>query len=457
MFENGLFIFRRDLRIQDNIGLNLAMEQCKKVYPIFIFTPEQVTDKNKFKSDNSVQFMIESLDDLRENIKKQGGHLNCYYGENNIIIKKLIKKWNIDAVFFNWDITPYAKKRDSSIEKLCKSLKVEYVTAQDYYLYEPGSIKSGSDEPYTKFTPYYNKVLPTKVLKPVNLRKYKFANEKDGNIELVDAYLKFTEPNPDILVNGGREYGEKIINNLSAFKNYGKTRNNLDQHTTLLSAYLKYGNVSVRETYDKMVSKLGKRSDLLRQLIWREFYAQLLFSNPQVLGNPLKPKYDKINWVSNTSHLNAWKKGLTGFPIVDAGMRELNATGYMHNRSRLITASFLIKTLLIDWEDGEKYYATQLTDYDPASNNGNWQWVASSGADAQPYFRIFNPWSQSEKHDKDAEYIKKWIPELESVPAKDIHKWDEVYEKYSDIKYPKPIVNYDEQRKKALAMYKKVV
>ena len=457
MFENGLFIFRRDLRIQDNIGLNLAMEQCKMVYPIFIFTPEQVTDKNKFKSDNSVQFMIESLDDLRENIKKQGGHLNCYFGENNTIIKKLIKKWNIDAVFFNWDITPYAKKRDASIEKLCKSLKVEYVTAQDYYLYEPGSIKSGSDEPYTKFTPYYNKVLSMKVLKPVNLRKYKFANDKDGNIELVDAYLKFTEPNPDILVNGGREYGEKIINNLSAFKNYGKTRNNLDQHTTLLSAYLKWGNVSVRETYDKMVSKLGKRSDLLRQLIWREFYAQLLFSNPQVLGNPLKPKYDKINWVSNTSHLNAWKKGLTGFPIVDAGMRELNSTGYMHNRSRLITASFLIKTLLIDWEDGEKYYATQLTDYDPASNNGNWQWVASSGADAQPYFRIFNPWSQSEKHDKDAEYIKKWVPELESVPAKDIHKWDDMWEKYTDVKYPKPIVNYEEQRKKALAMYKKVV
>ena len=457
MFENGLLIFRRDLRIQDNIGLNLAMEQCKKVYPIFIFTPEQVTDKNKFKSDNSVQFMIESLDDLRENIKKQGGHLNCYYGENNTIIKKLIKKWNIDAVIFNWDITPYAKKRDSSIEKICKSFNIEYITAQDYYLYEPGTIVSGSEEPYTKFTPYYNKVLSMKVEKPTYLRKYNFSNEKDGNIELIDAYLKFTTPNPKILVNGGRLYGEKIINNIGNFKNYGKTRNDLDQQTTLLSAYLKFGNISVRETYEKIKTKLGIKSDLLRQIIWREFYAQLLFSNPQVLGNPLKPKYDKIKWVKNLKHLNAWKKGETGFPIVDAGMREMNATGYMHNRSRLITASFLIKTLLINWEDGEKYFASKLTDYDPASNNGNWQWVASTGADAQPYFRIFNPWSQSEKHDPDGEYIKQWVPELQDVNSKDLHKWDECYSKYSNIKYPKPIVDYSEQRTKALAIYKAVV
>ena len=485
MFENGLFIFRRDLRIQDNIGLNLAMEQCKKVYPIFIFTPEQVTNNNKFKSDNSIQFMIESLDDLKGNVYDNGGILNCYYGENNTIIKKLINKWNVDAVFFNWDITPYAKKRDASIEKLCKSLKVEYVTAQDYYLYEPGTIKSDSNEPYTKFTPYYNKVLPNKVIKPVYLKKYKFSKEIDGNIGLLEAYTKFTEPNINLLVNGGRKYGEKIINNIAEFKNYGKNKDNVDQHTTLLSAYLKFGNVSVRETYYKMKDKLGRSSDLLRQLIfgnvsvreiyykmkdklgrssdllrqliWREFYAQLLFSNPQLLGNPFKETYRKINWEKNTSNFNDWKNGLTGFPIVDAGMRELNTTGYMHNRCRLITASFLIKTLLINWEDGEKYYSTKLTDYDPASNNGNWQWVASSGADAQPYFRIFNHWSQSEKHDKDAEYIKKWIPELESVPAKDIHKWNEVWEKYKDVKYPKPIVNYNKQRKKTLAMYKKVV
>jgi deoxyribodipyrimidine photo-lyase len=457
MFENGLFIFRRDLRIQDNIGLKEASEKCKNVYPIFIFTPEQVTDKNKYKSDNAIQIMIESLDDLQANVKEQRGNLNCYYGENDTVVKKLIKKWKIDAVFFNCDITPYAKKRDDSIKKVCSGLNIECITKQDYYLYEPGTVFSGSDTPYTKFTPYYNKVLPLNVEKPTYIRKYNFTNEQDGDISLMDAYLKYTEPNENKIVNGGREYGEKILNNIGKFKEYNKTRNDLDTQTTLLSSYLKFGAISVRETYHKMKSSLGIKSDLIKQLIWREFYGQLLFSNPQVLGNPLKEKYAKIKWEKNTSHLNAWKKGLTGYPIVDAGMRQMNTTGYMHNRARLIAASFLIKTLLINWEEGEKYFAQYLIDYDPASNNGNWQWVASTGADSQPYFRIFNPWSQSEKHDPDAEYIKKWIPELQSVPEKSIHKWDEECEKFKDVKYPKPIVVYEIQRKKALDMYKKVV
>jgi len=457
MFENGLFIFRRDLRIQDNIGLNLALEQCKHIYPIFIFTPEQVTDKNKFKSDNAIQFMIESLDDLQSNIHKQRGNLNTFYGENDTVIKKLINKWNIKAVYFNADITPYAKKRDQSIAKLCEKMKVECVTGQDYYLYEPNAVVTGSGDYYTKFTPYYNKVLHIKVDTPKYPRQFHFTDVDDSNITITDAYLKFTEPNQDILVNGGRENGLKIVNDIGNFKSYGKTRNELDTQTTHLSAYLKFGNISVRETYEKMKSKLGLNSDLLRQIIWREFYAQLLYHNPQVLGNPLKEKYGKIKWDKNTKHLNAWKAGMTGFPIVDAGMREMNATGYMHNRARLITASFLIKTLLITWEDGEKYFSQHLTDYDPASNNGNWQWVASTGADSQPYFRIFNPWTQSEKYDTDAIYIKKWIPELQSVPAKAIHNWNNEWEKYTEVKYPSPIVEYEEQRKLALEMYKKVV
>ena len=457
MFENGLFIFRRDLRIQDNIGLNLALEQCKHIYPIFIFTPEQVTDKNKFKSDNAIQFMIESLDDLQSNIHKQRGNLNTFYGENETVIKKLINKWKIEAVYFNADITPYAKKRDQSIVKLCEKMKVECVTGQDYYLYEPNAVVTGSGDYYTKFTPYYNKVLHIKVDAPKYPRQFHFTDVDDSNITITDAYLKFTEPNQDILVNGGRENGLKIVNDIGNFKSYGKTRNELDTQTTHLSAYLKFGNISVRETYEKMKSKLGLNSDLLRQIIWREFYAQLLYHNPQVLGNPLKEKYGKIQWDKNTKHLNAWKAGMTGFPIVDAGMRQLNATGYMHNRARLITASFLIKTLLINWEDGEKYFSQHLTDYDPASNNGNWQWVASTGADSQPYFRIFNPWTQSEKYDTDAEYIKKWIPELQSVPAKAIHNWNNEWEKYAEVKYPKPIVDYEKQRKLALDMYKKVV
>jgi deoxyribodipyrimidine photo-lyase len=401
--------------------------------------------------------MIESLDDLQSNIHKQRGNLNTFYGENDTVIKKLINKWKIEAVYFNADITPYAKKRDQSIVKLCEKMKVECVTGQDYYLYEPNAVVTGAGDYYTKFTPYYNKVLHIKVDGPKYPRQFHFTDVDDSNITITDAYLKFTEPNQDILVNGGRENGLKIVNDIGNFKSYGKTRNELDTQTTHLSAYLKFGNISVRETYEKMKSKLGLNSDLLRQIIWREFYAQLLYHNPQVLGNPLKEKYDKIKWDKNTKHLNAWKAGMTGFPIVDAGMREMNATGYMHNRARLITASFLIKTLLITWEDGEKYFSQHLTDYDPASNNGNWQWVASTGADSQPYFRIFNPWSQSEKYDTDAEYIKKWIPELQSVPAKAIHNWNNEWEKYAEVKYPKPIVDYEKQRKLALDMYKKVV
>lgn len=457
MFENGLFIFRRDLRIQDNIGLNTAVEKCKNIYPVFIFTPEQVTDKNKYKSDNAIQFMIESLDDLQNNVQQRGGYLNLFYGENDVIVEKLVKLWKIDAVFFNWDITPYAKKRDSAIKKVCRRLDVDCITRQDYYLYEPGTILSGQDTPYTKFTPYYNKVISLPVSKPAYLRKYNFTKLQNSNITIFDAYLKYTTPNEHILVNGGRVNGEKIVNNISTFKTYGNTRNDLDTSTTQLSAYLKFGNISVREAFHKMKTSLGINSDLIKQLIWRDFYGQLLFSNPQVLGNPLKEKYANIKWEKNTTHLNAWKRGLTGFPIVDAGMREMNTTGYMHNRARLITASFLIKTLLINWEDGEKYFSRHLTDYDPASNNGNWQWVASTGADSQPYFRIFNPWSQSEKHDPATEYIKKWIPELQSVPAKSIHSWYTEWENYKEINYPQPIVDYAVQREKALKMYKKVV
>jgi deoxyribodipyrimidine photo-lyase len=454
MFETGLFIFRRDLRIQDNLALNLAAKDCKKLYTIFIFTPEQISDKNKYKSDNSVQFMIESLAYLQSDIIKKGGSLNLFYGENNSIISKLIKKWKINAVFFNSDITPYSKKRDKSIETLCKKENIECITADDYYLYDSKNILSGSGEPYTKFTPYYNKVLPIKIPKPVILKSFPFEKSNEGNITLPQAYFKFTDPNSNKLVTGGRENGIKIINGLSKFSKYGTIRNDLDKETTLLSAYLKYGCISVREAYEKM-KKVNK--DLLRQLIWREFYAQILDNNPKVLGSAMKEKYNKIKWTKNAKLLNAWKKGQTGFPIVDAGMREMNTTGYMHNRARLITASFLIKTLLIDWEDGEKYFAQTLTDYDPASNNGNWQWVASTGADSQPYFRIFNPWSQSEKYDPKASYIKKWVPELRSVPAKDIHNWNTSFEKYKDVKYTNPIVNYEEQRQKALDMYKKVV
>jgi deoxyribodipyrimidine photo-lyase len=453
-FENGLFIFRRDLRVIDNNGLNLANSICKRIYPIFIFTPEQVTNANKFKSDNAVQFMIESLQNLASQINKMGGKLLCFYGHNDQIVSYLIKALDINAVCFNADYSPYAIQRESSIINICDKMGVAVEYGHDYYLFEPGTIVNGTGGPYQKFTPFYQASLRKKVEVPASLRKIHFASSNkqlEHSILLVDALKRFTKINPDILVHGGRDNAISQLRIAAKnIKNYPKTHNELSHPTSQLSAYIKFGCISIREVYK--VFKGNK--DFIRQLFWRDFYANILYSFPHVLGDALKSNYNKVLWHNNTTWFNAWTKGETGFPVVDAGMRELNSTGYMHNRARLITSSFLVKTMLIDWQKGEKYFATKLTDYDPASNNGNWQWTAGSGADSQPYFRIFNPWLQAENFDPNCEYIKKWIPELTDVPNKDILHWEETYSQYKNVKYPKPICNYEEQKDKALKMYK---
>ena len=453
-FENGLFIFRRDLRIIDNNGLNLLNEKCKNIFTIFIFTPEQVGSGNKYKSDNSVQFMIESLENLSKQISKSGGHLYTFYGHNDKIVADCIKALNINIVCFNLDITPYAKERDEKIIKLCEHMKTYVMYDYDYYLHEPGTIVNGSGEPYQKFTPFYQTCLKKKVESPAGPRKIHFKRSEahiPNKISLEQAFNKFTKENPDILVHGGRPEAIKTLKTaVRTQTHYPKTHNELDKQTTQLSAYLKFGCISIREAYKALH---GKR-DIIRQLIWRDFYANILYSFPHVLGHAMKQKYNKVHWHHNNNWFKAWCDGDTGFPVVDAGMRQLNVTGYMHNRARLIVASFLTKTLLIDWREGEEYFASKLTDYDPASNNGNYQWVAGTGADSQPYFRIFNPWRQTEEWDPDCKYIKNWVPELANVPEKDILKWETEWVNYKDIKYPKPICNYEEQKNKALKMYK---
>jgi deoxyribodipyrimidine photo-lyase len=457
-YNNGLFIFRRDLRIPDNKGLYLADYLCNNIYTIFIFTPEQVSETNKYKSDNSVQFMIESLKDLATNISKQDGKLYTFYGHNDNIITTLIKSLYIDCVIFNADYTPYAIKRDSNIIQLCDHLNVCVEYAHDYYLHEPGSILNGSKQPYQKFTPYYVVASSKKVDNPLKTKKLALKTITTGKhlehqLTLDIAFNKFTKDNKNILVHGGRENGLKqLIIAKKLIANYSKTHNELSKETSLLSAYIKFGCVSIREVYHLYRSKHA----FIRQLYWRDFYAQILFHFPQTLGSSLKQNYNKINWHYNANWFNKWTKGETGFPIVDAGMRQLLVTGYMHNRARLITSSFLVKTLLIDWQKGEQYFAQQLTDYDPASNNGNWQWTAGSGADSQPYFRIFNPWLQSIEHDPDAEYIKKWIPELKDVPVKAIHNWYKDWSNYKNVNYVKPILNYEQQKEKILQMYKAI-
>jgi deoxyribodipyrimidine photo-lyase len=460
-YKIGLFIFRRDLRIDYNNGFSKCLRECEKIIPIFIFTHKQII-KNTFKSDKSVQFMIESLSDLNQQLQKHNGQLYTFFGDNYEIIEKLIKKYNIESIFLNKDYTPYSKQRDTKIQHICNKHNIDCNSYHDVCLFPPGSISTDSGETYQKFTPFYNKCLTQlHVIERKNNTsfhsKWFFDNLKSTFfISLKDAYLKLTKPTENVAVTGGREHGLAIIKQMKAFSNYENCRDQLTYQTTYLSAYLKYGCVSVIEVFHKLMSLDNSKNPIIRQLIWRDFYIHILDAFPRVLqGKSLKEKYDAIQWNNNKTWFNHWKKGTTGFPVVDACMRQLNTTGYMHNRGRLIVASFLIKNLQIDWRWGEKYFAQNLVDYDPAANNGNWQWVAGSGADSQPYFRIFNPWTQSEKFDKDCLFIKQWCPELKDVDNKHIHQWDSYYQEYSTIQYPKPMIDYKESREKAIQMYKK--
>ena len=457
--DKGLFIFHRDFRIKDNIGLIELSKLVNKLYVCFIFTPEQVTEKNKYRSMNSIQFMIESLEDLEADIQKNGGKLMIFYGESNSIVKGIIRDMEIDIVAFNKDYTPYALKRDNNIIELCKTEKKQCNMYSDYYLYEPGTIKTDSSNvAYKKYTPFYRAVLNKDVDMPNNKKITNFSNSNDllGNTTLSNMYKKYAADNQEILVRGGRKNGlEKLSKAGNNQAEYDEKRDFFKEKTTHLSAYIKFGCVSIREVYHLFKNKFGIEHGLIRELIWREFFAHVLYAYPEVVGQSYQPKYRNLEWENKKDYFNKWKRGETGVPLVDACMREMNSTGYMHNRGRMTVASFLIKSLLIDWRWGEKYFATQLTDYDLASNNGNWQGISGTGVDMKPYFRDMNPWLQSKKFDNDTSYIKKWVPELQSVKPSDIHEWHTSYKKYTDVKYPQPIVDYFKRKDKMISMYKK--
>jgi deoxyribodipyrimidine photo-lyase len=444
-YNNGLFIFRRDFRMNDNTGLIHLSNHCKNIIPIFIFTPEQITNKNKYRSNNAIQFMMESLFDLRDAIAKKGGTLLFFYGVNDSVVETCIKHMDIDVVGYNLDYTPYAIQRDTEIVKVCSKHGVDVETAFDYYLHEPNTITNNGGETYKKFTPYYDKASQTKVHVPNNATITNFASiTHPPHVSLEQMWSKYVDENKMLAVHGGRKEALKRMKSVV----YPSDRNDLTTQTSMLSAYIKFGCVSVREVYHNFINN----KPFTRQLHWRDFYANILLANSKVLGKSLNSNYDKIKWKTNKKWFDAWCNGTTGFPIVDAGMRQLNTTGYMHNRARLITMCFYIKTLLLDWREAEQYFASKLVDYDPANNNGNIQWVMGGGADSQPYYRIFNPWLQSKEHDPDCIYIKTWIPELKDVDKKYIHTWNVNYN--VDI-YPKPICDYTEQTRKVLELYKK--
>lgn len=462
-YEKGLFIFRRDFRIHDNISLFMLAEQCKEIYCCFFFTPEQVDNSNKYKSNNAVQFMIESLTDLDEQLKKKGSHLHCFYGNQYEIIPEIIKTEGIDKIMFNTDYSPYAKKRDQKVRKVCSTNDILCESANDYYLHEPGSILvKSTGQAYKKYTPFYKDAITRRVSSSVGTPYTTVFKTMKGkysdSIQFKEAFSKFTTINPTILVHGGRTLGlQRLRQAIKQQKDYLNTRDYFPKKTSQLSAYIKFGCVSIREVYFSFSSEYSKHHGLISELYWREFFAHVLNGYPSVVGQSYQEKYRDLDWVNNKTHIKKWKEGNTGFPLVDAAMREMNATGYMHNRGRMTAASVLIKTLRVDWRVGEKYFATQLTDYDIASNNGNWQGISGTGVDMKPYFRDMNPFIQSEKFDKECEYIKEWVPELKDVSSRDIHNWFDAHKEYSNdvTNYPAPIVDYKTAKEEMIEMYKK--
>jgi len=432
MKKRALFIFRRDLRLEDNTALNEALKIADEVITAFIFTPEQI-EHNPYKGIPVLQFMIESLEELGEELRKKGGKLYLFSGHPEDVISDCIEKYQITAVFVNADYTPYSIKRDKKIQTLCHMKQTSFHSFHDLLLHPPDQLLKSDSKPYTVFTPFYKNGKTLDVQKPKYSSLQKFANfpisfEKNETI-----YKKIL---PERLPNqiGGRKAALHILNHLKEDSNH-------------LSPHLKFTTCSSREAYHKIAQKFGPESSLIRSLYWRDFFTLIAYHFPHVFGSSFQEKYQHIRWEHNEKKFHLWTEGKTGFPIVDAGMRELNATGNMSGRLRMITASFLIKDLHIDWMWGEKYFAKHLIDYDPAVNNGNWQWVASTGCDAQPYFRIFNPWLQQAKFDPECLYIKKWIPELSSFSPKTIHRW--YLQEETFFSYPLPMLDHQVEAKKA--------
>ena len=456
----NLYIFHRDLRLIDNTTLIEISDD--QVIPIFIFNPNQIDKKkNKYFSNNSVQFMIESLNELNKDIKKYNGELSFFYGDDIKILKEIIKKYPIKKIGFNYDYTPFAKMRDNKIIEFCKLNNIQVVIKEDYPLFDilNNQTLKKDNTPYKVYTPFKNHLLTLPIRKVNSFKKFNFHKKINNKYSINDLSI-FYQNNNNINSHGGSSLALKILKQIDNFKDYNSKRDFLTYQTTFLGPHLHFNTVSIRLVYQFFLEKLTKKNNLINQLIWRDFYLNITHFFPHVLNGQInkynksfKSDYDKIKWITNKDLFDKWKNGLTGITIVDAGMRQLKETGFQHNRCRMICASFLVKNLNIDWREGERYYATQLVDYDPSNNSGGWQWTSGGGTDAQPYFRIFNPWTQAKKFDKECIYIKQWIPELIDVPNKDILNWDKKHLNYN--LYTKPIINTTLSSKNTIILYKK--
>jgi deoxyribodipyrimidine photo-lyase len=426
----NIFWFRRDLRLEDNAGFFHALSAEKDVLPVFIFDSDILNELPK--KDVRVTFIHQQLELIQAELKKINKSLAVFHGKPEEIFTQLISENTIDTVYTNHDYEPYGRKRDKELNQLFGDKKVAFKTSKDQVIFEKSEVTKDDGKPYVVYTPYSNKWMAH--FKEITLTHYE--SEKKLN-KIVDHKYPFLS-----LSEIGFEESEIKIKPYDVSKSllelYEERRNfpAIDK-TSYLGIYLRFGAVSIRKMVEK-ATKIDNKT-FLKELIWREFFMQILWHFPKTAKNSFKEKYDAIHWQNDEDLFQKWCDGKTGYPFVDAGMRELNKTGHMHNRVRMITASFLCKHLLIDWRWGETYFAQHLIDYEQASNVGNWQWSAGSGVDAAPYFRIFNPSEQIKKFDKDLKYIKKWIPELETS------------------RYPEPIVDHKEARERCLKVYKEAV
>lgn len=427
----SVFWFRRDLRLRDNVGLHHALKGDHKVIPLFIFDWE-ILDKLEDPEDARVQFIHRELDAMKMELQSFGSDLLVKYGKPTNVWEELVKTYDIAEVYTNRDYEPYARKRDKAISDLLEKNGIRFRDFKDHVIFDRNEILKDDGDPYVVYTPFSRKwlaELKDEHLEKAETEKYfdNFLQYKAGEMPTLNemGFKSFSFDYPDRDVDA------------SLLKNYSDNRDiPAKKGTSRLSVHLRFGTVSIRE----LTKKAQKHSkSWLNELIWRNFYQVIIWQFPDRIENAFRSKYDNIPWRNDEDQFRAWCEGKTGYPIVDAGMRELNETGFMHNRVRMIVASFLTKHLLIDWRWGEAYFAKKLLDFELGSNNGGWQWASGSGCDAAPYFRVFNPYLQTKKFDPKLQYIKKWVPEVDTDD------------------YPDPIVDHKEARERALDTYKKAL
>ena len=427
----SVFWFRRDLRLHDNAGLYHALKSGHPVLPVFIFDTN-ILDGLTNRKDKRVQFIHDALAAMQEQLVNLGSSLHVYHSTPADAFEKIMDEYPVTTVYTNHDYEPYAKERDRGIAAMLRERGIDFQSFKDQVIFEKDEVLKDNGEPYTVYTPYSRKWkerLNDFYLSSYPVRKYfhNFLKSDSARIPSIEA-LGFQEAPHGIATP---------VLDESIARTYDKTRDIPAIHgTTHMGIHLRFGTVSVRELARDVMALNGT---LLNELIWREFFMMILWHFPYVVNGAFRKEYDNIKWRNNEKEFEAWCNGQTGYPIVDAGMRELNATGFMHNRVRMIVASFLTKDLLIDWRWGEAYFAEKLLDYDLSANNGNWQWAAGCGCDAAPYFRVFNPTLQAEKFDPKLEYVKMWVPE------------------YDQLTYAKPIVAHDVARDRCLKVYKEAL